>query len=147
MLLESIAIGLVYGFAYFELTGLVAGGLVAPGYFAVHFDQPWAIALCLVTATVTMLVVRSLAFITVLYGRRRFILNILTAFALQWTLSALAGEAIALHSQYDVVGFVIPGLVANEMDRQGVGLTLLSLLLLSGLVFVTLAGLGWLRAF
>ena len=34
MLIESIALGLVYGFFLFEWSGIVAGGLIAPGYMA-----------------------------------------------------------------------------------------------------------------
>ena len=145
MLIEAIAIGLVYGFCFFEWTGLVAGGLVAPGYFAVNFDQPLAIALCLSTALLTMAIVRILAFFTIIYGRRRFILSILVAFALQWSLGAAVMETGLAYGQLDVVGYIIPGLVAHEMNRQGTGQTLLALLILSCLVFLSLQGLAWLQ--
>jgi poly-gamma-glutamate biosynthesis protein PgsC/CapC len=147
MLVEAIAVGLVYSFFFFEMTGLVAGGLVVPGYFAMSFDQPLVIALCLGTALLTMLLVRVLSFATILFGRRRFIVCILLAFALQWTAGALLIGSEAARGRLDVVGFIIPGLVANEMDRQGTGKTLLALLLLSGLVHLSLRGLAWLRTF
>ena len=147
MLIEAIAIGLVYGFFFFELTGLVAGGLVAPGYFALSFDQPPVVALCLGTAMLTMLLVRLLSSFTILFGRRRFMVCILLAFALQWTAGALLIGSEAAGGRLDVVGYIIPGLVANEMDRQGAGRTLLALLLLSGMVYLSLRGLAWLRAF
>ena len=54
------------------------------------------------------------------------------------------GAEIA-EGRLDVVGFIIPGLVAHEMDRQGVGPTLLALLLLSSLVHLTLRAVGWAR--
>ena len=147
MIIEAIAIGLVYGFVFFELTGLVAGGLVTPGYFALSFDQPWLIVLCLATALCTMMLVRGIACVTIVYGRRRFILSVLTAFALQWSAGmVIMGTEIGA-GRIDVVGYIIPGLVANEMDRQGIGQTLLTLLLLSSLVYLTLQGLGWLHIF
>ena len=145
MLIEAIAIGLVYGFFFFECTGLVAGGLIAPGYFALAFDQPWAIALCLLSAFATMAVVRSISFVTILYGRRRFIISVLVAFALQWSIGAMAMGTTLAQGRLDVVGYIIPGLVAHEMDRQGIGLTLLALLVLSCLVFLSLKGLAWLH--
>jgi poly-gamma-glutamate biosynthesis protein PgsC/CapC len=145
MLIEAIAIGLVYSFFFFEWTGLVAGGLIAPGYFALAFDQPWAIALCLLTALVTMMVVRVLSFVTILYGRRRFILSVLVAFALQWSVGAMVMGTELAQGRVEVVGYIIPGLVAHEMDRQGIGLTLLALLVLSCLVFLSLRGLAWFR--
>lgn len=146
MLIEAIAIGLVYGFFLFEWLGLVAGGLVAPGYFAIYFTQPRVIALCLGTALLTMFVVRALACVAVLYGRRRFILCILVGFALQWTFSAALMSSELARGRLDVVGYVIPGLVAHEMDRQGIGQTLLPLLLLSCLVYLSLRGLQWYHA-
>ncbi|WDP84052.1 MAG: poly-gamma-glutamate biosynthesis protein PgsC [Desulfobacter sp.] len=145
MLIEAIAIGLVYGFFFLEWTGLVAGGLIAPGYFALAFDQPWAIALCLLTALASMIAVRLLSFVTILYGRRRFILSVLVAFALQWSVGAMVMGTELAQGRVEVVGYIIPGLVAHEMDRQGVGLTLLSLLVLSCLVFLSLRGIEWMR--
>lgn len=145
MLIEAIAVGLLLSFILFEATGLVAGGLIAPGYFALYFDQPLVIALCLAAALATMFIVRCLACLTILYGRRRFIVCVLVAFALQWSLGALLMGSELGQGRVEVVGYIIPGLVANEMDRQGVGKTLLALLLLSALTFLCLRGLAWLR--
>ena len=134
MLIEAIAIGLVLGFFLFEWTGLVAGGLIAPGYFALALERPGMIALCLLVALVTLLTVRLAARICLLYGRRRFIICVLTGFALQWTMgAAIIGMEFA-HGNIDTVGYIIPGLVAHEMDRQGAGPTLLALLLITAAV-------------
>ncbi|NLH80528.1 MAG: poly-gamma-glutamate biosynthesis protein PgsC [Phyllobacteriaceae bacterium] len=136
MLIEAIALSLVLGFVLFEITGLTAGGLIAPGYFALTFDQPAVIATCLVTAIATAVIVRGLGFFTILYGRRRFIVAVLLAFALQWTFTSLLMSTEIGHGRLEVVGFVIPGLVASEIDRQGAAPTLLALLATSGLVFL-----------
>lgn len=144
MLVESIALALICGFFLFEATGLTAGGLIAPGYFALTFDQPWLIGLSLCTALITMLLVRALAFFAVLYGRRRFMVCVLLAFALQWTFSSLIMETEMGQGRLEVVGYIIPGLIASEMDRQGPALTLLALLVLSGLVFLILKVFAWL---
>ncbi len=142
MLIEAIAIGLVLGFFFFEWTGLVAGGLVAPGYFALAFERPGMIALCLGVALTSMLLVRGAARFCVLYGRRRFILCVLTGFALQWTLGAAVIGAEFAQGRIDTVGYIIPGLVAHEMDRQGAGLTLLALFALSAAVRLILEIFG-----
>lgn len=144
MLVEAIALALVYGFFLFECTGLTAGGLIAPGYFAMTFDQPWLIGQSLGTALVTMLLVRVLAFFTILYGRRRFLVSVLLAFALQWSSMSLFMGMEMGKGRLEVVGYIIPGLVASEMDRQGPALTLLALLALSGFVFLTLKAVAWL---
>lgn len=138
MLVQAIAIGLVYGFFLFEWLGIVAGGLIAPGYLALSFDKPFIIAICIGVAIATMLLVRLLSSAAILYGRRRFIVCVLIAFALQWTaVSALMGSELGA-GRVEVVGYIIPGLLANEMERQGAGRTLLALLLLSAAVRLTL---------
>lgn len=131
MLIESIAIGLVLGFFLFEWTGLVAGGLIAPGYFALSLERPGTIALCLGVALCTMLCMRLLSRFCLLYGRRRFILCVLVGFVLQWTLGAAVMGTDAALGRVETVGYIIPGLVAHEMDRQGPCLTLLALLALT----------------
>ena len=138
MLVQAIAIGLVYGFFLFEWLGIVAGGLIAPGYLALSFDKPFIIAICIGVAIATMLLVRLLSSAAILYGRRRFIVCVLIAFALQWTaVFALMGSELGA-GRVEVVGYIIPGLLANEMERQGAGRTLLALLLLSAAVRLTL---------
>ena len=131
MLVEAIAIGLVLGFFLFEWTGLVAGGLIAPGYFALSLERPGTMALCLGVALCTMLFMRLLSRFCLLYGRRRFILCVLVGFTLQWTLGAAIMGTDAALGRVETVSYIIPGLVAHEMDRQGVCSTLLALLVLT----------------
>ena len=138
MLIESIALGLVYGFFLFEWSGIVAGGLIAPGYMALYINDPISIAACLATALVTMGLVQVLAGYTLLYGRRRFMVCVLIAFFLQWTVvGSLMGMDFA-HGKLDLIGFIIPGLLANEMQRQGVAVTLAALLVLTCFVWLSL---------
>ncbi len=147
MLVNAIAIGLVLSFFAFELTGLVGGGLVAPGYFALYWDRPAMIGYNLAVAGVTMALLRLVASFTFLYGRRRFILCVLLGFALQWTLGrAIMGLEFA-QGRIDAIGYIIPGLVAHEMDRQGIGVSLIMLLLLSAFVRLVLHALGMVRPF
>lgn len=138
MLIESIAIGLLYGFILFEWLGIVAGGLVAPGYLALYFNDPISIVVCLATALLTYGIVQLLSRYCILYGRRRFIVCVLLAFFLQWTIVGNLMNAEFARGTLDLVGFIIPGLLANEMHRQGIGITLAALLVLSCLVWLTL---------
>ena len=138
LLVQAIALGLVVGFFCFELTGIVAAGLVTPGYFAIYFDQPLLIAESIGVAILTMLLVRLASTVTVLYGRRRFILTILLGFCLQWLIGGLFWGAAVYHTRIDAVGFIIPGLIAHEMERQGAGVTLIALLVVSTVVRILL---------
>jgi poly-gamma-glutamate biosynthesis protein PgsC/CapC len=131
LLAQSIALGLLLGFVGFELTGIVAGGLITPGYFALYFDRPWLIAQTLTVAVLTMFCVRLLASVTILYGRRRFILAVLVSFSLQWLLAGIVWEFRLAQTRVDALGFVIPGIIAHEMERQGIGKTLSALFIVS----------------
>lgn len=142
MLIEAIAIGLVYGFALFEYAGVVAGGLVAPGYLAMYFNQPWTVAAFLATALLTFGIVRLLSCVTLLYGRRRFLVCVLVSFFVEWILVGTLMQTDFGRGSLDLVGYIIPGLLANEMERQGVGITLLAFLTLSSLVWLTLRVFG-----
>ena len=139
-----MAVGLVLGFILFECSGIVAGGLVSPGYFALYWDRPGTIALALGVALLTLTFLRILGSFTLLYGRRRFVVALLTGFFIQWCLGGmLLGSGLAMSSS-EIVGYLIPGLVGHEMDRQGVALTLVALLLLSSLTRVVLQLAGFL---
>jgi len=133
-LTESIAVGLVIGFFFHEWTGLSAGGLVVPGYIALYWDRPLMIAGTLAVALVTLAVVRLLTRVTILYGRRRFILIIIAGFLFRWLYEGLVTRTGLVAVEIDTIGYIIPGLIANEMERQRVLPTLFSLLAISVLV-------------
>lgn len=143
-LTEAIAIGLIAGFFLYEWFGLSPGGFVVPGYVALFLDRPWALAATAVTCLLAWGVVRGLSHWLVIYGRRRFMLMVLAGFACQW-LVELGGRALpAPLPQADVIGFIIPGLIANELDRQGVVSTFSALAILAVIVRLVLAAAGML---
>jgi poly-gamma-glutamate biosynthesis protein PgsC/CapC len=142
LLTQSIALGLFVGFIFFELTGIVAGGLVTPGYFALYYDRPQLIAETLMAALITMVCIRLLSMVTILYGRRRFIVTVLIGFALQWSMGVMFWGQLVAETRIDALGFIIPGLLAHEMERQGAGKTLVLLFIISAIVRAILHLLG-----
>ncbi|MBE0603603.1 MAG: poly-gamma-glutamate biosynthesis protein PgsC, partial [Deltaproteobacteria bacterium] len=58
-LTESIAIGLVFGFFFFEWFGLSAGGFVVPGYIALQFNNPLLLGGTLTVSLLTFLLVKT----------------------------------------------------------------------------------------
>ncbi|MGK0189638.1 MAG: poly-gamma-glutamate biosynthesis protein PgsC/CapC [Verrucomicrobiales bacterium] len=128
LLTVSIGVGLVVSLLFAEFFGFKAGGLVVPGYFAVFTFQPLSVLLTLGISILTYLVMRLVASIVIIYGKRRTALAILTGYVLGVAFQQLAGDQIpGLGSDYQVIGFIIPGLIALWMDRQGVVETVTSL--------------------
>ena len=141
LLTEAVAIGLVLGFLCYEWTGFSPGGFVVPGYVALYWDRPAAVAVTLALSLAVYLALEGAARVTVLYGRRRFTLAVLIGFALH-ALVQWAAPGIGTPIEGDVVGAIIPGLIANEMARQRVIPTACTLVGLSAAVRLILIALG-----
>ena len=134
MIYQSIGIGIAVSFIYFELAGLSPGGIVVPGYLALFFDQPVRIIITLIVAFLTYYILRLLSDYTILYGRRRFLAAILIGFLFKWVIEAIIIKMPITGIELQTIGYIIPGLIANEMKRQGIFPTLYSLAIVTGIV-------------
>jgi len=141
LLTEAVAIGLVLGFFCYEWTGFSPGGFVVPGYVALYWDRPLMVAVTLGLALLVYLAVEGIARVAIVYGRRRFTLAVLIGFAGHWLLQWGVPVA-ATPLEGDALGFIIPGLIANEMARQRVIPTACTLVGLSVAVRLILMALG-----
>ncbi len=135
--------------------GLAAGGLVVPGYIALYLDKPVALLSTVAASFVTFGLIRFLSYFIFIFGRRRMVLTILLGFMAGWGLRSVSGFTLAgMPMDLAPVGYIIPGLISNWMDRQGILPTLatmiiaavivrLLIIIISGGAFFTLQeGLG-----
>ncbi len=139
MIVTSFGLGIFLGFIFFELTGFTAGGIIVPGYMALFVQDPVRILVTLIVSIFTFAIVKFFSQWFVVFGRRRFLLMVLCGFMLRilsdHALPFLGGGAgIELRA----IGYVIPGIIANEYARQGVVQTILSLSIVSGMVYLLL---------
>ncbi len=132
----AIAVGLIVSLLSSELLGLAAGGMVVPGYVALFLHKPVSIALTIVAALATYGCVAAISRVTIVYGKRRTLLMILFGFLigaairaipLSWPASQAASGTVGANG-FSVIGFIIPGLLAIWIDRQGLVETLSALL-------------------
>lgn len=115
-----LALGLVVSLLFSELLGVAPGGIIVPGYLALHVDDPVQLGLTLAIAALTWLAVRSFATVAIVYGRRRTVLMLLMGFLLGQLARALFAPGTPVGPfELDVIGYIVPGLVAIWMDRQG----------------------------
>ena len=138
MIVEAIGIGLVISFLLTEWLGLSAGGLIVPGYFALFASYPERIAVSLVAALLTYGVLRGISQVTILYGRRRFMAAVLIGYLLGGVCRLLVADIGLMTYDLRVIGYIIPGLIANDMVKQGVWKTVFAVLLVSILVRLVL---------
>ena len=73
---------------------------------------------------------------TIFYGRRRSHFVILLSAILTWLVNTYLVAFIALPRDIRAIGHIIPGLIANDMLRQGVMRTVLSLALSTAFVYL-----------
>ncbi len=143
----SIGTGLIVSLTLTELFGLAAGGLVVPGYLALYLDRPMTILLTLAAAFLTWAVVKGLSRVAIIYGKRRTVLMILVGF-----LIGFAARLVLMYfgttpeganiANFEIVGYIIPGLIAIWIERQGLVETCSVVLMASAMVRLVLMACG-----
>ena len=134
MIYQAIGIGVMVSFAFYEMVGFSPGGIVVPGYVALFLDQPIRILVTLLVALLTYFTVKILSNYIILYGRRRFLAMVLVSFLLKWLIEEMIIKMPISGIELRSIGYIIPGLIANEMRRQGIFPTLYSLAIVSIIV-------------
>ncbi len=134
MIYQAIGIGVMVSFAFYEIVGLSPGGIVVPGYIALFLDQPVRIFITLSVALLTYFAVKILSNYIILYGRRRFLAMVLVSFFLKWLIEEIIIKMPISGIELRSIGYIIPGLISNEMRRQGIFPTIYSLVIVSILV-------------
>jgi len=139
VLTVAVGVGLAVSLVFSEIFGLAAGGMVVPGYFALSLDRPQDVVLTIGVGLVTYLVVHLMSTLIIIYGKRRTVLMILTGYLVRLFMDALPydivrGASLSGTVDLKVIGYIIPGLIALWMDRQGLVETLSALLTASVVV-------------
>jgi poly-gamma-glutamate biosynthesis protein PgsC/CapC len=120
MLTLFIGCGLVLSLIFSEVLGVAAGGMVVPGYIALHMDKPFAVAVTIGVALLAYSIVKIVSGFAIIYGRRRTVLTILVAYILGFSARHVLGGSLTGYSvEMAVIGYIVPGLIAIWMDRQG----------------------------
>ena len=143
MIFQSIGLGLVVSLVFSEILGLAAGGLVVPGYIALYMDQPLRILGTVLASLVTYAFIRLVGRFVLLYGRRTMVFSVLAGFLFGYLTRHILvfNDAMQLGVDTSVIqsiGYIIPGLIAYWMMRQGVVETLCTMIMASFIVRLAL---------
>jgi len=132
--MQAIGLGLVLSLVFSETLGLAAGGMVVPGYIALMIHQPLRILGTIVVALATFFTVKLQSNYMFLYGRRRTVMIIMVGFCFGWASRELfVITPSGLTVEFQAIGYIIPGLIANWMERQGVVQTI-SMMIVAGVL-------------
>jgi len=118
MIIETFVIGLVLALLYAELTDIYPGGIVVPAFLALHGGEPLRILVTLAAAGLTFFCILAISRLFILFGKRRFVFCLL--FGAFWSLAAglLLPSLFVQGPELRVIGWIIPGLLANTLIRQ-----------------------------
>ena len=134
MLFSTVALSVILSFLVTELTGLLTGGMVSAGYLAFYFSEPMRILSTFLLSALIALILRLSREFLILYGRRRFMLSILLSILFVYALEKTYFIMSPLSLDLRVIGYIIPGLIANDMEKQGIIRTSLALIIVIALV-------------
>ena len=116
----SIGIGLIISLLFSELLGVAAGGMIVPGYVAIYLDDPETVLFTLFVAWLTWMTVKMISTVMIVYGRRRTVIMLLVGF-LYGSFFRSIGYIETLNLVFDlsIIGYLIPGLIAIWIEKQG----------------------------
>lgn len=121
MVEQAIGLGLLVSLIFSETLGIAAGGMVVPGYVALMVHEPLRLAGTIAVSLITLGAIKLVSRYALVYGRRRIVVAVLIGFVF----GALSRDFFVFRIrgvpvEFQTIGYVIPGLIANWMDRQGV---------------------------
>lgn len=147
LLAISVGIGLAVSLLFSELFAIAAGGMIVPGYIALGLHKPIDVILTLAAGFVTFLIVHALSSFVLVYGRRRTVLMILVGYLVgAFARTSMATVVGPGGEEMQIIGFIIPGLIAIWLDRQGIVETMAALVtaaVVVRLVLVAVIGLEY----
>lgn len=127
----ALVVGVVVSIVFYERVQLTTGGAIVPAYLAMFLPAPVFVVTTLLSAWLTYLVVSVvLAKRLILYGRRKFEVEMLVGL---FFVAIGTGAMLVLRDESPLyyglagIGFLVPGVIAHDMFRQGPRKTLLAL--------------------
>ena len=129
-----IGIGMVLSLFLTETLGVTAGGIIVPGYIAMNLENPERLVITFGVSIITFLLIKLLSQYIMIYGKRRLVLALLIGFLLGYLSRSENMITAGLGTtEFMVIGNIIPGLIANWMDRQGVLRTISTIIITAGI--------------
>jgi poly-gamma-glutamate biosynthesis protein PgsC/CapC len=143
MTYETLLIGILVAVAYTEIMEIYPGGIIVPGYMALYLDHPLRVLTTIAIAFLSLATYRLLSRHLILYGKRRFVTLVLIGalWAALWQIATpnVISDPIDLRA----VGWLIPGLLANNLEKQRTVPTLASLATVAVMTYFVVRIIMW----
>ena len=127
MTFETLFIGIIIAVIYIEFMDIYPGGIIVPAYIALYLDQPLKVLVTIAVAFLSLYTYKVLSRYLILFGKRRFVMMVLLGalWAQVWFL--VLPHFFASPLELRAIGWLIPGLLANNLEKQKLIPTLASM--------------------
>lgn len=125
---EIIVLGIILSIIFYEFSEMSPGGLIVPGYFALYLNDPKRVAITLFISILTYFIGKLSDKYLVLFGRRKFAFYIILTYVFKCIFKELDLEILI---GGEIIGILIPGILAQDMDKNGVIKTIPALVILT----------------
>lgn len=132
-----LAIGMLLGMFYYHKTGWACGGIITPGIIAMYIGDPYKVTVSIAAGLLTWVILDLLVRRFGIYGRQRLATAMLIALALRYPLVSVWGEMSLW------LGWVVPGLIGADIQRQGLLTTLTAVVVVSLATVMSVQLLQW----
>ncbi len=121
MIIETIGLGMLMSLLLTEAVGMAAGGIIVPGYIALSLHHPVDLVATILISIITLLVIKLLSRFIIIFGRRLLVVSILLGYFFVFLAIQIPGW-FHFPTKFGIfpIGYVIPGLIAYWMERQGI---------------------------
>lgn len=127
----TLVIGVITSMLFYERLHLTTGGAIVPAYLALGLQAPLTVGLTVLAGFVTHTIVEKV--ITkkrILYGRRKFEIEVLVGLGLVglvFLVRLLMNDLTSWDITLSTIGFLVPGIIAHDMTRQGPDRTVIAI--------------------
>ena len=118
MTIETLIVGIIFSLLFVEMFGLYPGGIIVPAYIALYLDRPLMAATTFGVAVICLLSFKVLSRFLLLFGRRRFVIFLLLGIFWSQVWHLVFPHLFAGNLELKVIGWLIPGLLANNLEKQ-----------------------------
>ena len=117
---DLVFVALLATLLFIGTTGFVPGGIIVPSYLVLFVNQPSRLIGTLAAALLTLLCYKLASRYFILFGRRMFVFMVLVGALWAFCWMQVFPVLYPASLEFRVIGWVVPGLIANNFEKQGV---------------------------
>jgi poly-gamma-glutamate biosynthesis protein PgsC/CapC len=131
MTFETLFIGLIIAVIYVEIMDIYPGGIIVPAYVALYLDEPLRVLATILVALLSLYTYKILSRYLILFGKRRFVMLVLLGGLWLQIWFIISPSFFADPLGLRAIGWIIPGLLANNLEKQKILPTLASMFIVA----------------